>query len=143
MHLPLKIKIIREGARVPTKGYGEEDAGFDLYAAESVAVLSGAHEDVATGIAIAPPPGYWARIVARSSTSRQYGLHVVEGIIDNGWRGELFVNVHNPGLHTRLIEAGQRVAQLIFHKIEHGVFEVVEDLPASLRGSRGFGSTGR
>lgn len=137
------VKILNRNATVPSRAY-PGDAGYDLYSVEDVSIGPNAHVDVPTGIAIAPESGYWMRIVGRSSTSKKLGLHVIEGIIDNGYRGELFVRVHNPGAESVNVPAGSRLAQMIPHKLIAVDFKVgFEDLPPSDRGSNGFGSSGR
>jgi dUTP pyrophosphatase len=131
-------------------GYGEEprraysgDAGSDLYTASNRLVMPRTVNDVPTGIRARLPEGYYARIVARSSTFRNRGLLVVEGIIDNGYTGELFVCVYNPGQHSVLVEEGERLAQLILCPIVDVQFERVDSLGTTERGNRGFGSSGR
>jgi len=129
--------------RVPTKAY-PGDAGWDLYVSRDVVIPARSFTDIHTDIAIAMPEGLWGRITGRSSTLRKYGLLVNEGIIDNGYRGELFAGVFNLTDHDRFIPAGARIAQLIFHRlIEDLQWEPTLVLPPSQRQSRGFGSSGQ
>lgn len=139
----LLVKKLDPSAQLPTKGYEIEDAGLDLYCLESGSVPPNGKQLIRTGISIAMEPGYWGRIVTRSSTLGKNGLIVIEGVIDNGWRGELFVQVMNPTPTFSFWRRGERLAQLIPHKIVQTSVEEAVELPASERGINGFGSTGR
>ena len=136
--------LLGEGnPRVPTKTY-PGDTGWDLYISRDVVIPAHSFTDAHTDIAIAMPEGLWGRITGRSSTLRKYGLMVNEGIIDNGYRGELFIGVFNLTNHDRFIPAGTRLAQLIFHwLIEDLQWELTVVLPPSQRQDKGFGSSGQ
>lgn len=140
----LEVQIIRldPEAELPFRAH-DTDAGFDLICTQSRTLLPGDTIDVSTGIAIAMPPGWWGRIVGRSSTMRKRGLLVIEGVIDAGFRGELFTCVHNPNDHTVLVESGERLAQLIFLPVPAVHWQEVKVLSESSRGVNGFGSSGR
>lgn len=133
-----------EGARTPSKKY-MGDAGWDLYTSREVTIPAGGTVDVHTDIKMDMPPYLYARIVGRSSTLRKHKLMVNEGIIDNGYTGELFVCVHNLSDKPFHVERGMRLAQILFHTIEDVRWSQVERvLPsAGKRGDAGFGSTGR
>jgi len=125
------------------------DIGWDLEAAEDVVIRPGEYYDVPTNIRLELPETMWAQILARSSIVKR-GLMVDAGIIDTGYRGPLFVVVRNmkrnppgalaPSIH---LEKGERVAQLVFHRVEQVWTEEVSEIAESERGSAGFGSTGR
>lgn len=133
-----------EGAKTPFKKH-TGDAGWDLYVSESCIIPPGETVDVHTNIKIDMPPYLYARIVGRSSTLRKHHLMVNEGIIDNGYTGELFVCVHNLGDKPFAVEKGMRLAQVLFHTIEDVRWSQVEKVVATpgKRGNDGFGSTGR
>lgn len=119
------------------------DVGIDIYADEKVVI----HDTkvLKTGTKIALPKGYGAEIRPRSSISKK-GLLVHHGTIDNGYRGELMVTVTNLNTeHTAVINKGDRVAQLVLHKIEDVKLEKIDeqDLSTTERGASGYGSTGR
>jgi dUTP pyrophosphatase len=137
----LKVQLLDTKARLPVKQYAG-DAGFDLFVLRKTVWQPGQVVDVPTGIAIEIPDGHWARIVGRSSTIRKRGLLVVEGIIDNGWRGHLFFAVLNPTNEVQEVKAGERLAQLIVHRLYSPGVEMVAELSESDRGVQGFGSTG-
>lgn len=99
---------------------------------------------VPTDIRIEIPEGYWASIEARSSTSKR-SLIVPKGVIDEGYRGELFAQIINVGKEPVVINHGDRLIQLIMHERIIKDFEVIEvnELSQSERGESGFGSSGQ
>lgn len=140
----IKIKRLTDTAKVPARTY-KGDAGYDLFVSSPVTVLPGQKVDVNTGIAIAMKDGFYARIIGRSSTTRNLGLFVIEGIIDNGYRGELSIGVVNFNSHPVELEVGQRIAQLIVAEQVSLYVETVTELPKSQDGrhDNGYGSTGK
>lgn len=136
--------VLDEGAHRPVKQH-MGDAGWDLYTSETCTIAPGETRDVHTGVRMRMPPCLFARITGRSSSLRKHSILVNEGIIDNGYTGELFVCAHNLGNEPVTIEKGMRIAQVLFHVIEDVRWSEVEELQPSAdkRGSAGFGSTGR
>ena len=118
------------------------DAGYDLYVSQTVTIEPHTFKDVHTGIAVAMPPGIWGRITGRSSTIRKYGLQVQEGVIDCGFRGELYTAIWNHTDKPVTVEAGMRLAQIIFYDVKSLKWKEVTELPESNRGPKGFGSSG-
>lgn len=135
---------LSDGAKRPYKKY-EGDAGWDLFVSEPCDIPPGETVDVHTGIRIDMPPFLYARITGRSSSLRKHGLLVNEGIIDNGYTGELFICVHNMSDKMFHVEQGMRLAQVLFHVIEDVRWSEVDEIkPTSgKRGDAGFGSTGK
>ena len=138
------FEAVREigGVDVPTRAYAG-DAGFDIPVGARTVVPPGQFVDVPLAFRLAPAPGYWYRLVGRSSTLRKLGLLVNEGIIDEGYRGPLFAGVWNMTSKDVTLEVGQRIAQIIPHRLERGV--VIREVPRLRpgdRGENGFGSTG-
>lgn len=131
------------GAKRPFKKHSG-DAGWDLYVSRPCDIGPGETADIHTDVKIDMPPFMYARITGRSSSLRKHHLLVNEGIIDNGYTGELFVCVHNVGKETFHVKPGMRLAQILFHTIEDIRWcEVDEIKPVSgKRGDVGFGSTG-
>lgn len=135
--------VLGEGAKRPYKKH-TGDAGWDLYVSRPCDIEPGETVDVHTDISIDMPPFTYARIVGRSSTIRKHSLMVNEGIIDNGYTGELFICVHNLGKETFHVKPGMRLAQVIFGVIEDirwSEVDAIEVVPGK-RGTNGFGSTG-
>ena len=138
----LKVLRLHPNATLPTRGYSD-DAGFDLYTSQAMEVDPGKWVDVPCGIAVEAPPGVWFRIIGRSSTFRRRRLLVLEGVIDHGYRGELFVGLTNLGEKPAFIDVGERLAQMIPHyNFPYVIAEFVEELAEHPRGGNGFGSTG-
>lgn len=121
----------------------EGDVGYDLRAARDAIVPCAAKGPtyVPTGVRVKAPEGVWTRIVGRSSTTRR-GLLVVEGIIDNAYTGELLVACLNFAGEDVHVKEGDRLAQLICCPVITPKLALVEELPATARGDKGFGSTG-
>ena len=132
--------------------YYEGDCGLDLITSEAASVCPGGTADIPCGVAVALPPYTFGWITGRSSTWSKWKLQVVGGIIDEGWRGELFTMVHRPVIFPDdrddqlIVPAGTRLAQLIILPNLASQVELYrvhpDDLPASDRGTSGFGSTG-
>lgn len=141
----LLVARIDPEAKLPTKAR-DGDAGYDLYVSERTVVYPGKFRDVHCGIRLQLPAGYWGRITGRSSTLRKRGLLVSEGVIDNGYTGPIYVGIWNLAKLPVVVEVGERLAQLILHRMADGiaVAEVGEDDLWSRdgRGSDGFGSSG-
>lgn len=129
-------------ARVPARKY-LGDAGADLYTSEEVVVPPGEFRDVPTGIRLGLPTGHWARIVGRSSTLRKRGLLCAEGVIDQGYTGPIYAGVWNLTDEPITIAVGERVAQLILHRIVEATYDqALEVVSSDGRGHNGFGSSG-
>ena len=135
---------LRENAKMPFKKH-KGDAGWDLFVSRDCTIPPGETIDVHTDVKIDMPPYLYARITGRSSSLRKYNLLINEGIIDNGFTGELFVCVHNMGNEPFKVEKGMRLAQVLFHVIEDVRWSQVDEIVATpgKRGNEGFGSTGR
>jgi dUTP pyrophosphatase len=121
------------------------DVGFNLPASESVDINPFSFAKVPTGIRVELPKGCWAAIAPRSSTNIGGSLLALYGVVDNGYRGELFVFVHNLSPTVVHVEEGQSLAQLIvMPMVVPEVTLVTEaELSSSERGTSGFGSSGK
>ena len=121
------------------------DAGADIVAARDITLEPGERAMVPTGLAIAVPDGYAAFVHPRSGLAARAGLGMVNapGTIDSGYRGELkLVLINHDSAQPLRIFRGERVAQLVFQRVETARFVEVSELPASDRGAGGHGSTG-
>jgi dUTP pyrophosphatase len=121
------------------------DAGADLVSTEALRLEPGQRALVGTGVRIALPDGYVAFVVPRSGLATKHGITIVNspGTVDAGYRGELKVTLLNTDAHEAYdIGVGDRIAQLIVMPVSRANFIPVQQLPDSLRGDGGFGSTG-
>jgi dUTP pyrophosphatase len=120
------------------------DAGLDLSACERVVLEPGARALVPTGVAVAIPPGYAGYVQPRSGLAIEHGITIVNtpGLVDSGYRGELRIIVLNTDRENAFaIEHGMRIAQLVILPVPPVELRVVDELPESERGERGFGSS--
>jgi dUTP pyrophosphatase len=121
------------------------DAGADLVSTEALRLEPGQRALVGTGVRIALPDGYVAFVVPRSGLATKHGITIVNspGTVDAGYRGELKVTLLNTDAEQAYdIAVGDRIAQLIVMPVSRANFIPVDELPDSLRGVGGFGSTG-
>jgi dUTP pyrophosphatase len=143
--IELPVVRLREEASLPGRAYAG-DAGLDLTACERVELGPGERAVVPTGLAVAIPEGYAGFVQPRSGLAARHGIAVVNspGLIDAGYRGEIRVVLLNTDRERRFVaEAGERIAQLVVLLVPEFEPVEVDELPASERGVRGFGSTAR
>lgn len=144
--LQLKVKRLRESAKIPTKG-SPESAGLDLYADinSPVIIIPGRTYKFPTGIAITPPKGYFGAIFARSGLSINRGLRPSNcvGVIDNDFTAEIIVALYNDSTESKIIQPQERIAQLVLLPYLNVEIQEVDKLEETERGEGGFGSTGR
>lgn len=128
--------------QAPTQAY-PDDVGYDLFAYESIDIEPGAVVHVKVEVAIEWPPGYWGLVVGRSS-SLPRGLLVNMAVVDPGYRGPMFSVTRNIGPERVLVEAGDRIAQIVpIAAATLGPMTKVDQLSPTTRGTNGFGSSGR
>ena len=142
--LPVQITLL-DGTMAPPEYAQPGDAGADLRTRIDFRLAPGERALVPTGVAIALPDGYVGLVHPRSGLATKHGVTVVNapGTIDAGYRGEISVTLLNTDQTESLtFTRGDRIAQLLIQRVEHAEFIVVEELPESVRGSAGFGSTG-
>lgn len=138
----IPVKRLHHEALLPVQGR-PGDAGFDLHAIESGEVEPGDRKLFRTGLAVAIPEGYVGYIKPRSGLALRYGLDVLGGVIDSGYRGEIGVILYNTDIVSFAnILAGDRIAQLVIQPVTEPVYTEVYELPVSERATGGFGSTG-
>lgn len=143
--MKLNIKRLTETAKIPTRG-SDMAAGYDLYADTDTQIAIPPHETVmvSTGITIEIPEGYFGAIFARSGMARDRGLRPANcvGVVDPDYRGAWMIAVHNDTDQPKVVEAGERIAQMVVMPFLSIDFQEVEELTETKRGSGGFGSTG-
>lgn len=142
MHEPVDVPIRAD--HLPSYAH-PGDAGADLRSTEDVVLEPGRRASVGTGVAVALPEGHVGFVVPRSGLAFKHGITIVNapGTIDAGYRGEIRVALLNTDPdETYRIAAGDRIAQLVIVPVVRARFTAVDELPDSVRGAGGFGSTG-
>jgi dUTP pyrophosphatase len=142
----LEVQLVLLDPDLPSPSYAHEgDAGADLMTTIDVTLEPGERALVPTGIAMAVPHGYVALVHPRSGLAARHGLSIVNapGTIDAGYRGEIKVLLVNLDPREPVtLRRGDRIAQVVFQRVEHVRFVEVTRLPDSGRGAGGYGSTG-
>lgn len=142
----IAVKKLSPKAILPTYG-SLEAAGADLYACleESVTIAPGETAWIPTGLALEVPKGCAGLIYARSSLGVKRGLAPANkvGVIDSDYRGEIRVVLLNHGKTSQTVEHGERIAQMIITPVLTPLYQQVEELTDTSRGTGGFGSTGK
>lgn len=166
--MKINAKKLHPNAKLPVKAH-KTDAGFDLFAVLDefdTVIKPGERRKVKTGIAIDVPDGWEAEIRGRSGLDSNTGLIIANGTVDAGYQGEISITVKNTNMEndgsvvvisdkqslknnaenykaSYLIKNGDRIAQLLFHKVPDITLTEVDDFSeTSERGANGFGSTG-
>jgi len=151
----LKVYKMRPGAKLPTRAY-RTDAGMDLYYCpngdkklyntQDFYIPPKASRLLSTGIKVEIPYGHMLEIKNKSGITHKKQLLVGACVIDPGYNGEVYINLHNIGAETQVIKAGDKIAQAILIPISHcRIEEVSTDQFLNYHSERkegGFGSTG-
>ncbi len=152
--IPMRVKRLYPNSKIPTRG-SDYAAGYDLYAKNvfldddsadyELQVLPGKTLKVGTGIAVELPKGTFGAIYARSGLGINHGIVPANcvGIIDEDYRGEIVVALHNHSDKPFFFKFGDRIAQLIIQPYIAADVNVVDELSDTDRGNGGFGSTGK
>ena len=145
----VRVFRTRPTAKLPARAH-RTDAGMDFFFSPmegaAVRIQPGQSVLLETGVKMEVPPGCMLQIMNKSGVASK--LHLITGacVVDEGYTGEIFVNLHNIGTDVEFIEAGQKVAQGIFVRIEKpGLWEIEEDNiygNTTTRGDGSLGSTG-
>ena len=124
----------------------ENSAGMDIFAAvdNEATLLPGERRLIPTGIAIALPPGYEAQIRPRSGLAVKAGVTVLNspGTIDADYRGEVKILIINHGTAPFVVKRGDRIAQMVIHRVHRASWNMTDSLEGTKRGDGGFGHTG-
>lgn len=138
----LKVKKLAPDAVLPSYAH-PGDAGLDMYANETVVVAPGQIGKIKSGISVEIPEGYVGLYWDKSGLSNNYGIKVVGGVVDSGYRGELVMGVINLGSEPYTFEKGHKVLQMLVQRVEKVEIQETESLSDTSRGTGGFGSTGK
>ena len=141
----IRIKKLHAHAHLPEYAHGPlEDAGMDIRSVENAILEPGVPKAIATGLSLEIPSGYEVQVRPRSGLALKHAITLpnAPATIDPGYRGELKVILLNLGKAEYAIHPGDRIAQLVVARYE-AVEWVEGDLAESVRGTGGFGSSGR
>ena len=144
--IDIRLRRLPHGGDLPLPSYATAGAaGLDVVAAESLTLAPGGRHAVATGFALAIPPGFEVQVRPRSGLALKHGITCLNtpGTIDSDYRGEVKVILANLGEAPFEIVRGERIAQLVPAPVQRAAFVEVSELEETKRGEGGFGSTGR
>jgi dUTP pyrophosphatase len=139
--MEIYVKKLHPEAKIPCYAH-EGDAGMDLFSVEDIDIPAGNHVSCATGVALRIPDGYVGLVWDKSGLSHGHALKMLGGVMDSGYTGEYRIGLINLSREPYHIRKGQKIAQLLIQKVERPGIVPVDDLGATSRGEKGFGSTG-
>lgn len=116
---------------------------MDIFVFESVTLAAGERKNVPTGLAFEVPDGYVGLIWDKGGVSMKYGIKTLGGVLDSGYRGELFIGVINLSDSAYTFEKGHKIAQMLIQKIERPEIVEITELSETTRGDGKWGSTGK
>jgi dUTP pyrophosphatase len=138
-----KVKLLTSTSKCPTRT-DDGAAGWDIYANETVKIVSNGIVSVASGIALSIPRGHYCRIAPRSGLAKKFGIDTLAGVVDSSYRGHVEVILVNHGKEDYVINQGDRIAQMIIEKCNNEITPlVVTELDKTTRNENGFGSSGK
>jgi dUTP pyrophosphatase len=138
----VRVEIRVEGPGALPSYATDGSAGADLRALADAVLEPGQRAAVATGVRLQIPAGYVGLIWPRSGLAVKHGIDTMAGVIDSDYRGDVAVVLVNHGTETVRIAAGDRIAQILFQKVERASL-IASALDDTARGAGGFGSSGR
>ena len=136
----MKIKL-DDGAKMPTRAH-DTDAGLDLYARYTEIVRAKGRAIFDTGVHVELPPNTVGMIKSKSGLNVKHGI-TSDGVVDVGYTGSIVVKLYNNGEFDYIVNAGDKISQLVILPILTPMLESVESLDDTERGAGGFGSTGK
>ncbi len=140
--MEVRIKKLHPEAKIFAYAH-PGDAGADIFCLEEATIQPRQRQTIRTGIALEFPEGYVGLIWDKSGLARHHGITVFAGVADAGFRGEFAIIAYNSSDEPYTFAKGDKVAQVLFQKVERGNFVEVEELSESARGEGGYGSTGK
>lgn len=119
------------------------DVGYDIYSAAETTILAHNSGLIETGLFLELPKGYWFEIMPKSGLAIKHSIAVHNGVIDNGYRGEVIIHVYNHGNKNYTFKKNEKISQGVLRKSHVLELEEVNKLSRTNRGLKGFGSTGK
>ncbi len=141
-NMEVKFKKLYPEARLPEYAH-EDDAGADLFCIHDVILQPNERQTIPLGLAAEFSADYVALFHDKSGLASKRGLTCLAGVIDASYRGEWAVVIYNTSTESQTLKAGDKVAQVLFQKIEHPQFVESLALTDTIRAEGGFGSTGQ
>ena len=135
------IQKIDPSAKLPSYAY-EGDAGMDLFSCQDCKIEPGEKVLVSTGWKVAVPQGHAGFIWDKSGIAAKHHIKTMAGVLDSNYRGELLVVLTNLGKKPYKISKGEKIAQLVIEPVVAVNIIEVEKLDETIRGEKGFGSSG-
>lgn len=139
----IKIKLLSEDAIGMKMPAINGDAGYDIYSNEDLIIKAHSAASVKTGFSMEIPKKYWFEIMPKSGIATKNHVSVHNGVIDNGYRGEIVVLMYNHSNIDYKVVKGEKIAQGVIRKLIVPSIEIVDELSDTERGTSGFGSTGK
>ena len=139
----LRIKKTDPAARLPKYVHGADDAALDLHSIELGILKPGHGRGFRTGLAFELPKGYVGLVWDRSGLAFNNGLTTLAGLLDPGFRGEVWIYLFNTGQKAYRVQKGERIAQLVVVAAPRVTIQQVKSLTKTVRGARGLGSSGK
>ena len=136
----MKIKL-DDGAFMPERAHST-DAGIDLKSPHRVTVPAYGSAIINTGVHVELPENTCGLLVSKSGLNVTHNI-TSTGLIDEGYTGEIVVKLYNHAKYNYIVNAGDKISQLVVIPVQYVDIELVDDLTASARGDNGFGSTGK
>ena len=132
---------IRSDAFLPERAH-DTDAGADIRTPEGFTLKAHGSEIIATGVHVELPAGTVGMLKSKSGLNTRYGI-VSEGVIDEGFSGEIIVKLYNLSDHDYMFQRGDKITQLVVMPVHYVTYEQVDEIQGGERGTDGYGSTGR
>ena len=139
--LHLQVKLLSVHGTLPVRAT-DGSAGYDVFSAVDKIIPPNTRCAIPLDIAITSPPGSYAQILSRSGLSLKHNVDVKAGVIDRDYTGNVQVILDNSSTTPFSIKIGDRIAQLVLLDIQTPPVLQVDELHTTVRGEKGFGSTG-
>ncbi len=142
VEITIPFQKLSEKAKIPSQATFS-DAWYDLFSTEEYVLKPGERKLFKTNISAAIPHGYYGRIAPRSWLAYKHGIDVLAGVIDSGYRGDIWIILINFWQEDFLVNEGDKIAQFIIEKCHYVEWQEASELPESERGEWGWWSTGK
>ena len=142
----VQIKKLNQKAKIPEyKTLGSSGVDLEALIEKKIIIEPGKSKIIPTGLSIAIPSNLEVQIRPRSGLASKYNISVLNtpGTIDSDYRGEIKIILFNHGYEEFIVKNGDRIAQMILQPVLKFQFDEVDQLDDTIRGSGGFGSTGK